>query len=407
MKKFSNGETLDIGNFHGLILGYENKLYKYKCLKCGDEDYKAGNLISKGIGCSCCSNRKVVKGINDIPTTAPWMIDFFQGGEEEASLYTKSSGKYITPKCPYCQRILKSQKINNIYNHKGVSCVCKDGISFPNKIIYFTMEQLLENKQIKIFNREYHIKDDKNRFFDIYFQTNVGKEYFIEMDGGIGHGEVIVKHNSKSTDDFNVYNSSIFANDAIKENISKSLGIHLIRIDCFYSDFEYIKQNIINSELSQIVDLNNIDWNKIEQLSYTNLMKIICLYKKDNPSLTIKEIAKEFKLYTGTIRNYLKLGNKLGWCQYDVKAEEHKSRVERKYYGQSCKVILINLKTNEEVIFESVSDFVRNNSKYFSIPLTKKVVSNRFNKGNNFIENYEDYNIYKLRRNCDGIRKSS
>ena len=54
-----------------------------------------------------------------------------------------------------------------------------------------------------------------------------------------------------------------------------------------------------------------------------------------------------------------------------------------------------------------MSDFIRKNISFFSEPFTKKTLSNRFKKNNDFIENYEGYNIYKLRRNCDGICKSS
>ena len=46
--------------------------------------------ILNGKRCACCSNSVVVEGINDIPTTAPWMVDYFPGGYEEAKRYTKN-----------------------------------------------------------------------------------------------------------------------------------------------------------------------------------------------------------------------------------------------------------------------------------------------------------------------------
>ena len=78
----------------------------------------------------------------------------------------------------------------------------------------------------------------------------------------------------------------------------------------------------------------------------------------------------------------------------------------RTYYGQSCRVILENIITKEQIEFRSVAEFIKSNSIYFSNPFTRKTITNRFKKFNNFIENYEGYNIYKLRRNCDGICKS-
>ena len=90
------------------------------CVKCGyecGEHYKKQEYkkeywiietdILQNHGCPvCCRNPQiVVKGINDIPTTAPWMIPYFQGGYEEAKLYTFSSSYKINPICPDCGNI--------------------------------------------------------------------------------------------------------------------------------------------------------------------------------------------------------------------------------------------------------------------------------------------------------------
>jgi predicted Zn-ribbon and HTH transcriptional regulator len=91
------------------------KLYKYKCNKCGfdcGEHYKNGvkyndywifesNLL-KGNNCICCKGLVTVKGINDIKTTAPWMVKYFYN-EKEAEAYTKSSRNKIKIKCPDCR----------------------------------------------------------------------------------------------------------------------------------------------------------------------------------------------------------------------------------------------------------------------------------------------------------------
>ena len=181
---FNVGDEINIGRFHGIILrAFRNKegrkSYQYRCLKCGyDIGEKTEISIVKGFGCPCCANRVVVPGINDIPTTDPWMIKYFQGGIKEASLYSKSCGKVIIPKCPDCGRLVKAQTVNSIYTHKGVSCICGDGISFPNKMIYFVMEQLSKNSEIINFVREYYIPE-KNKYFDIYFETESHGNYFI------------------------------------------------------------------------------------------------------------------------------------------------------------------------------------------------------------------------------------
>ena len=141
---------MNIGNFHGIIL--ENYVEdgrnhcKYQCTKCGYIGTKREFHISKGIGCTACDGKAVVKGFNDIPTTAPWMIPYFQGGEEEASKYTFRSKKKIYPICPFCGRVRKTPiEIDKIYAYRGISCSCKDNISIPNKTIFSVMEQLNDN----------------------------------------------------------------------------------------------------------------------------------------------------------------------------------------------------------------------------------------------------------------------
>lgn len=400
-EKYNIGEEVNIGNFHAIITGYSRdrnglRTYKYKCLKCGyDKGEKSAATITNGFGCPCCANRIVVKGINDIATTDPWMIPFFQGGEKEACLYTKSCKARIIPRCPDCGRPVAEQKINNIYNHKGVSCVCKDGISFPNKIIYFVMEQLLAKKQISYFQREYYIQKE-NKFYDIYFEIN-SKKYFVEMDGGLGHGYVLQKHdNSRSNDKFKIYPSSMFREDVEKERLAESLDVKLIRIDCYYSEFEYIKSNILNSELKDVVDLELIDWTLVEKQSYSNLMKTVCDYRHNNPDAFVKDAVEQFNLNAETIRRYWTSGNELGWCVFDRKTEDIRSRKARTYFG--CKVVLEKIETLEKIEFNSMADFVRKNTKYFDKPFTRKTIATKFQKCNNFIKNYEGYNIYKLKQ---------
>lgn len=64
--------------------------YKYHCNICGwNEGWMPETMITRGVGCSCCAGITVVEGINDISTTAPWMVNFFPKGYEQAKLYTK------------------------------------------------------------------------------------------------------------------------------------------------------------------------------------------------------------------------------------------------------------------------------------------------------------------------------
>ena len=159
------------------------------CKKDGHEWSPIPTHLLKGGGCPVCANKVVVPGINDIPTTAPWMVKYFQGGYDEAKLYTCQSNKKIYPICPDCGRIKnKPATINNIYRCHSIWCVCGDSLSYPNKFAYAFLEQL----QVSSLMHEYNPDWLKPYRYDNYFEYK-GKKYILEMDGGLGHGNIKIR----------------------------------------------------------------------------------------------------------------------------------------------------------------------------------------------------------------------
>ena len=275
------------------------KWYKYHCNKDEYEGWTIENTLLKGHSCACCTNQVVVEGYNDIPTTAPFMIPFFQGGYDEAKLYTKSSGKKIYPICPNCKKIKKKPMgINHIYNRHSIVCTCSDKISYPNKFSYSLLNQLNEIYNFDYLEHEYNPDWIGQKRYDNYFKIN-NKEYILEMDGSFHKKDNNMsgqtKEESKAIDDE-------------KDKLAKEHGIKVIRIDCDKSDIEYIKQNIINSKLNEIFDLTKIDWLKCEEFALSNLVKIACSYWNGGIESTL-EISKIMKLSRPTVINYLKKGN--------------------------------------------------------------------------------------------------
>ena len=117
--KYDIGQIINVRNGNIKILNRyiekENnrnrKYYDYVCLECNEINcHIREQTFDKKDGCPVCAGRKLVIGKNDIPTTAPWMIDFFQGGFDEAKQYTKCSTKKIYPICPICKK--KEEQIN-------------------------------------------------------------------------------------------------------------------------------------------------------------------------------------------------------------------------------------------------------------------------------------------------------
>lgn len=282
------------------------KRYKYRCNKCGYEDVRDEHKLARA--CKACYKipRKVVVGINDIPTTHPWMVPYFLGGAEEASKYNARSNKRVYMKCPYCNSATSTKRsINTLFYRKGLSCECGDGISYPNKFSY----QLLKQLPVKHVTHEWQPDWLKPYFYDNYFEYN-GKSYVLEMDGNIGHGNYIF--NNHKAVDIDGLNKDIY-----KDSLSEKHNVCVIRVDARQSELDYIKNGIMSSKLKDLFDLSQIDWNKCDEFAYKNIVKEACEYKANNPKVTTSELVKRYGLNRLTIGKYLRIGNKFGWCKYD------------------------------------------------------------------------------------------
>lgn len=322
--------------------------YKCKCNICNHISIKMESDILCGKGCPCCAGKTVVEGINDIPTTASWMIQFFQGGIEEAKKYTKSSNKLIYPICPDCGRIKeKPIKINNVYNKKSIGCKCSyKGISYPERFMIQVLDQLNITYEWQ-FNPEWLC----GRRFDFCIEQF---KLIIETDGRLGHGYYTwgggLDTTSKKIDKW-------------KDRIAEEQGYKIIRIDCSNSNFTYIKENIVKSELKNYFDFSMVDFSKCEKKSLTNFCKEICLYFEKHKPITCKELSDIFNCATYTVTTYLKKGTEIGWCNYDVKEAQNNAIEKTKlFYKNNQKkskfddIPVISIDNNESMkYYESIS----------------------------------------------------
>lgn len=294
------------------VISTHYKYYVYECKKCGyisvNKPISEGNLIYQKGRCSCCTSHTIVPGINDITITDSWMIKYFPGGAEEAKNYSACSGRKIYLKCPDCGRISdKRQLISDLHSNKGFRCVCKDGVSYPNKFMYSLLEQL----NIK-FETEYSPKWIGRKSYDFYL-----KDYkvIIEMDGELGHG-------NKSWDNKEDING--FFIDMEKDQIAESRQIKVVRIDSKKSNIDYLKDKINNSELKNILDLEKVDYNKCNEFANSNLIKTICEYFATNNCKTIQDMLPRFPGISHNMMGYyLRKGASFGWCDYDGRKAQY------------------------------------------------------------------------------------
>jgi len=334
--------------------GHNWKYYKYKCNKDFHEDWIVENSLLKGIGCSVCTNQKVVKGINDIAATDHWMIEYLFD-KEDACKYTSKSGKKIKVKCPDCGRT-KHIIISNLQKRHSISCICSDGKSYPEKFIYNILEQLGENFICQYSKSYSDWCEDK--LYDFYL---INYNIIIETNGW-QHGKDTTwktKEEQQKIDEF-------------KRGLALSNGINkYIQLDCYRSDKDYIKSSILNSELSKMYDLSNIDWDKADEFATKNLVKEICeYYETHKGEMLLKDMANNFHISYTTFNRYMKQGNKLNWCNYNKK-DNYKNtyKIINNPKSKAIKVI----ETGD--VFESASELERKSEKLYGVKFNHAHIS--------------------------------
>jgi very-short-patch-repair endonuclease len=296
------------------------KWYKYICNKCQYIDWKIENsILTQKTGCPCCqdySHLVLRQGVNDIATTEPWMIKYFIN-KDDATKYIKTSNTKVDMICPFCGKI-HHKSINLLRANKGLACVCTDKKSYNEKFIYSLLEQL---------NIEFL---DEVKFDWCVFKSYSKIKYtFGKYDFVIENMKIIIEcdgnwHNIDNNISGQTKEESNYI-DNKKDELAKNNGYKVIRIDCRNTDYDYIKDNILNSELKLIFDLSQVDFIKCDAFAQNNLAKIICEYYKKH-DLSVKDLVKIFKLYKDTVRRYLHKGTDFGWCNYDKSNELSKAR---------------------------------------------------------------------------------
>lgn len=346
-----------------------DKWYKYRCNICGwDNGWIVEYSLDSKSGCSCCAGKTVVEGINDIPTTAPWMVKYFQGGYDEAKLYTRTSNKKIYPICPECGNIRNINiPICTIYKKQSIGCSCGDGISYPNKFAYNMLKQLGLN-----FISEYSPEWINPKRYDFYFELNNNK-YILEMDGGWHNKDNNLsgqsKEKSKNIDKYKYYS-------AIKN------GIKVIRINCGKSDMKYIAYNILHSELTKILNLSVVDWIECDKYAISNLAKEICLFWSDNSQLSSKDLSKIYKLNYCTIIKYLKIGSIHAWCQYLPSDERLKgTKKVKELMGKPIEVFKNNVSYGK---FNSTVELANRSYDLFQIKFSQASISRASNSNKEY-----------------------
>ena len=283
-----------VGDYNGMFIDTD-----FQCNKNHIFPARPHNILNR-LSCPVCSGKKIVQGINDLWTVRPDVAIMLQNKEDG---YTNGIGSHNKEPfvCPECHKI-SNKDISKVAS-RGFSCnYCSDGISFPNKILRYILSNVCVDNVVFEWSPDWL----KPRKYDGYFELQ-GKSYVVEMDGGIGHGNKCFYNN---TDGLII--------DKEKDSLAHQYNVEVIRIDCNYTDistrFEYIKSNILQSKLSNIVDLSLILWDEcLKSALSSNIVKAADLY---NEYYNIEDISQILKCNRSTVRDWLKQASKINLCDY-------------------------------------------------------------------------------------------
>ena len=255
-------------------------------------------------GCPFCSGRYPILGETDLWTTRPDIARMMKN-KDDGYKYSQGSHKQVDFICPNCGAVLHKE-IKTVCQ-QGIGCkYCSDHISYPNKFI----REVLKYTDVINIEPEWSPEWIGQYRYDIYFEKD-NKPYIVEMDGGLGHGCREIRSKDRLT------SKEV---DVIKDTEAMNHNITLIRIDCnygkIYNRFEYIRDNIINSQLSKIIDLSYVDWDSCNINATSSY--VILASKLFNDGSSVQDISDFCGYSTHTIRQWLYQAEKIGLCDCAV-----------------------------------------------------------------------------------------
>lgn len=319
------------------------KAYLLKCTKCGEKTTKTENQINDRSGCLVCCGKKARKGFNDMWTTDKELAQLLLD-KDFGYTHLAQSNKKTDWACPICGTVVKNKSVCNVYKY-GLCCpICGKTKSFPNRFMY----ALLRNANVN-FKCEKTFDWSDNKKYDFYLNDfNI----IIEM-----HGK---QHYDK---DFFDTCKEIRENDKYKKRLALSNGVtfeNYVEIDSRYSEFTFIKQNVLNSILKNYIDFSTVDWDKIANDITLNPLKEACrLWDEGNHD--IQKIADIIGYHLSTTSEFLRKGELLGITTYttEISHELGFQKSRETYYqrfGQPFKCDQNNLVFGSPTVFEKYSN---------------------------------------------------
>ena len=336
---------------------YAEKYYVCKCMSDGYIFECKERELKNRKKCPLCCSYVVIPGVNDIATTRPELVQFL-ADKNDAFKYSGLSSHELDFICNICNKPFSAKPSKFPVSFP---CGCHSTDSYPNRFIKELFNQLNISYISEL--RKIHFDWCKKYRYDLYFEIN-NKRYIVEMDGGQHKDEM---------------RASI---DKIKNDIAKENDVEVIRIDCDYQDaskrFSHIKNNIIESRLSEIIDLSCVDWDSVNIKTLTTSM-VKEVGKLRNSGYSNKEISDMLNISYRSVSSYLDICRKSGIVDTLFK------------YGEAQRKVMevVNLSDGSVEYYVGIDDFYKNSVSYVGINVTYGLFKQLENDGHVILNGYD------------------
>lgn len=357
--KIEPQEFKELADKKGLIIDdpdwYENfstkKRINVHCSTCTCKFKTTHNTLKfQGSGCPACAGKKVVVGFNDLNTTYPDVAKMLKD-KNDGYKYTFGSAKNVYWICPICGSVLY-KSIYEVVTH-GLCCQnCKEGFSFPERYVMALLDCLHINYE---YQKRFKWSDGKR--YDFYIKND---DCIIETHGSQHYeGNNYFNRTYKEEHENDIYKKDI----ALKNNIK-----NYVILDCRFSEGDWIKNKIINSELSNLYNLENVNWDYINLQSQKRI--IYEIIDMCNEGKNVREIACELHISWSSVNKYIQIAQKNQLCKYDPKERRTKPVHHKIYKPVMCVTTnkkFINMKEAADFYNISYKCLIRclRNGQYF------------------------------------------
>lgn len=244
---------------------------------------------------------KPKRGINDLATTRPDVAKFLLN-KDDGYNYSYGTTYELDFLCPMCGQIIHKRPNSILSNNGFIKCnCCSDGISYPEKFLSNVLRQLNVNYEFQYSKAKGGLwcKNYRYDFYLIDFDTIIevhGLQHYVQKPGW----EDISETQRKDVD---------------KKILGEKHVSNYIVINASKSRKNYLKEQILHSELVNFLDLSNVDWEECDLFASKSIVYHIC--EDWNNNVSVDDMLDKYKIHHDTLYRYLHTCNDAGLLNKD------------------------------------------------------------------------------------------